>query len=115
MTFLSQSIGRAKRIRTAEFCFFYDHLSEKFACISVNSREYQTLLEHGRFHYGRLIKQDYKVSIVKLKCTVVLTVEYQGSIPFPRYFEKNRILLGSKPIYKRNIRQFKEDYPELMI
>ncbi len=115
MTVLYQSIGRTKRLKTAEFCFFYDHLNEKFDCISVNSREYQTLIEYGRFHYGRLVDMEYKVSIVKLKCTVLLTVEFQGSIPFPRHFEKNRILLESKPIYKLNIQQFKEDYPELMI
>ncbi|WXB47848.1 hypothetical protein WCWAEYFT_CDS0146 [Vibrio phage VB_VaC_TDDLMA] len=115
MTVLYQSIGRTKRLKTAEFCFFYDHILEKFDCISVNSREYQILMEYGRFHHGRLVDREYKVSIVKLKSTVVLTVEYQGSIPFPKYFEKNYILLKSKPIYKRNIQQFKEDYPELII
>lgn len=115
MNFPSQSIGRTKRLKTAEFCFFYDHIMERFACISVNSREYQTLLEHGRFHYGRLVDRDYKVSIVKSKCTVVLTVEFKGAIPYPKYFDSIYRLLESNPIYKRDIQRFKDDYPELLL
>lgn len=114
MTSPSQSIGRSERLKTAEFCFFYDHIQGKFDWISVNSNEYQKLLETGRFHHVRMIDSEMKCSIIKRKCTVVMTIEYKG-IPFPKYFNGVVRLLESKPIYKRNIQQFKEDYPELII